>query len=604
MLVACLYLPNGNPQPGPKFDYKLAWFERLIAHAASLLDAGVPVVLAGDYNVVPTDADIYAMRLVPRQRAAAAGAARRLPAPARAGLARRDPRALSGPAGLHVLGLLPQRLAARRRPAHRPPAASRRASPSASPTPASTARCAAARSRATTRRPGWCCADGLAARNAAAGGRALAESAAAAAPDSGDGSADALLATAPAPAEPSVGRAAAWMAGWLTAMLVMLVAGREATRELHVFQILEVRSLLGLVLLVPLIVGAGGWRVLRTARLPQHVGRNVVHYAAQFALVRRADADPDRAGGGDRVHDADLDRAARGVFLGERLTGWKIAAVVLGMVGCAVIVRPHVDSVEPGQLIALACALGFAVSVILVKSLTRTEHAVTIMFWMLVVQSLLGVIPAALTWRTPSVQVWPWLVVIAICGTFSHYCMARALRHADATVVVPMDFLRVPLSVAAGWLVYAERLDALSFAGGVLILAANALNLVRRRSTGAAPSAASTVSLRGRERDRRRACKGAKASLRPGAWAAESGARVGPARGCGQGARRSPGWPPGQASQRRLRPLAGPTLGPGRFAAPSFVAGSLCGPPHGLADASSGAATRPGAGPALCRPGS
>jgi exodeoxyribonuclease-3 len=59
ILVASIYLPNGNPQPGPKFDYKLAWFERLIAHAAELQDAGVPVVLAGDYNVVPTPADIY-----------------------------------------------------------------------------------------------------------------------------------------------------------------------------------------------------------------------------------------------------------------------------------------------------------------------------------------------------------------------------------------------------------------------------------------------------------------------------------------------------------------------------------------------------------------
>jgi exodeoxyribonuclease-3 len=59
VLVGCIYLPNGNPQPGPKFDYKLAWFERLIAHAAGLLAAGVPAVLAGDYNVVPTDFDIY-----------------------------------------------------------------------------------------------------------------------------------------------------------------------------------------------------------------------------------------------------------------------------------------------------------------------------------------------------------------------------------------------------------------------------------------------------------------------------------------------------------------------------------------------------------------
>jgi exodeoxyribonuclease-3 len=59
VLIGCLYLPNGNPQPGPKFDYKLAWFERLIRHAAALSGSGQPVVLAGDYNVVPTDFDIY-----------------------------------------------------------------------------------------------------------------------------------------------------------------------------------------------------------------------------------------------------------------------------------------------------------------------------------------------------------------------------------------------------------------------------------------------------------------------------------------------------------------------------------------------------------------
>jgi exodeoxyribonuclease-3 len=59
LLIGCLYLPNGNPQPGPKFDYKLAWFERFNAHAAGLLKSKHPVVLAGDYNVVPTDADIY-----------------------------------------------------------------------------------------------------------------------------------------------------------------------------------------------------------------------------------------------------------------------------------------------------------------------------------------------------------------------------------------------------------------------------------------------------------------------------------------------------------------------------------------------------------------
>jgi exodeoxyribonuclease-3 len=77
VLIACIYLPNGNPQPGPKFDYKLAWFDRLIAHAADLYAADVPAVLAGDYNVVPTNLDIYPTKswdkdalLQPQSRAA------------------------------------------------------------------------------------------------------------------------------------------------------------------------------------------------------------------------------------------------------------------------------------------------------------------------------------------------------------------------------------------------------------------------------------------------------------------------------------------------------------------------------------------------------
>ena len=59
ILFACLYVPNGNPRPGPKFDYKLAWYDRLQAHAAELIGSGMPVVLAGDYNVMPTDRDVY-----------------------------------------------------------------------------------------------------------------------------------------------------------------------------------------------------------------------------------------------------------------------------------------------------------------------------------------------------------------------------------------------------------------------------------------------------------------------------------------------------------------------------------------------------------------
>ena len=102
-----------------------------------------------------------------------------------------------------------------------------------------------------------------------------------------------------------------------------------------------------------------------------------------------------------------------------------------------------------------------------------------IIFWMLVFQSLIGAVPALATWRWPSPAVWGWVLVIAFCGTFSHYCMARAMRHAEATMVVPMDFLRVPLMALAGWAVYAERVDLFTVIGTALILLGNLLNLKR-----------------------------------------------------------------------------------------------------------------------------
>ncbi len=164
-------------------------------------------------------------------------------------------------------------------------------------------------------------------------------------------------------------------------------------------------------------------------------------------------------------------------FLGERMTVWKITAIVLGVIGVIVIVRPSTGAVNSGQLIALFAAVGFGISVAMLKSLTRTESTVAIIFWMLVIQSVAGPIPTIYVWVWPSPAVWGWLAVVAFCGTFSHYCMARAMLHADATVVLPMDFLRVPLTATLGWLIYAERLDMLTVLGAALILTGNLLNL-------------------------------------------------------------------------------------------------------------------------------
>jgi len=273
------------------------------------------------------------------------------------------------------------------------------------------------------------------------------------------------------------------VAGWLTLMLVIAIAGREATRELTVFQVMLLRSSIGLLLIAPLVRGAGGRAALRTQRLRDHTLRNAVHYAAQYAWFAALAMIPLAQVVAIEFTMPIWTVLLAAAFLGERITAAKTIAVVLGLVGVTLIVRPGgAGGIEPGQFVALAAALGFAVSVVMVKSLTRSDGAIVIIFWMLVIQSLIGLAPALATWRWPSGAAWAWVLLVAFCGTYSHYCMARALSYADATVVVPMDFLRVPLTALAGWLIYAERLDLLTVLGAALILGGNLLNTRRARA--------------------------------------------------------------------------------------------------------------------------
>jgi drug/metabolite transporter (DMT)-like permease len=276
---------------------------------------------------------------------------------------------------------------------------------------------------------------------------------------------------------PSKPMAALWMAGWLTLMLMITVAGREALHELNVFQLMLMRSVFGLVLLSPLIWRAGGFAVVRTRRLPQHIGRNTLHFGAQLGWFYALTLIPIGQVVAIEFTMPIWTAILAAMFLGERLTIGKFAAIVLGVVGVVMIVRPATGEINPGQLIALAASVGFAVSIAMVKSLTRTEQTVTIIFYMLAVQGIGAVLPALHFWQWPSLPVLGWAFVVAFAGTFSHYCMARALLYADATVVVPMDFLRVPLTALMGWLLYSERLDAFTVLGACLILAGNLVNL-------------------------------------------------------------------------------------------------------------------------------
>lgn len=284
----------------------------------------------------------------------------------------------------------------------------------------------------------------------------------------------------------STTKAALWMGAWLTLMLGMTMAGREATREISVLQLMELRSVIGFFMLLPLVFAAGGLPAMKTRRIGAHISRNIAHYAGQALWLYALTLIP-------LSHLVSIEFTTplwtallAFAFLGEKLDIRKIGALALGLVGVAIIVRPGTAEVDPGHLIVLAAAVAFAVAVTMVKSLTRTESVVAIIFWMLIIQSVIGLAPALIDWRWPSAALWPWILAAAFCGSFAHYCQARALTHADATVVVPMDFLRVPLTALLGYAFYNESMDMMTAIGAALILSGNLLNLQRK----AAPSPA------------------------------------------------------------------------------------------------------------------
>ncbi|WP_192177617.1 DMT family transporter [Mesorhizobium amorphae] len=279
---------------------------------------------------------------------------------------------------------------------------------------------------------------------------------------------------------PSIPKAAFWMALSIASFLAMSVAGRATTAELNVFQVVELRSVIGFFILLPLVMTNGGFAAMRTERPLAHLARNVVHYAGQAAWLYALTLIPLAVLISIEFTTPIWTAILAVSFLGEKLSRPRLAAIVLGLVGVVIIVRPGVGSVDPGHLVVLGAAVCFGISVVMVKSLTRTDSVVRIIFWMLIIQSVLGLIPALYVWRNPPVELWPWILLVAFTGMSSHFCMARALAHADATVISPMDFLRVPLSALIGWLLYHEQIDAFTAGGALLILLGNLLNLQRK----------------------------------------------------------------------------------------------------------------------------
>lgn len=275
-------------------------------------------------------------------------------------------------------------------------------------------------------------------------------------------------------------RVVLWMIGALLSFSVMAVSIRELSRGgLSIFEILAIRSGVALVLLLVLLAIR---KDLRVYAVPRRMGlnflRNGVHYASQFAWALSLTMLPLAM-----VFALEFTMPAWTAllavwFLHERLTPSRLGVVVLGLIGVLVILRPGIAEFKPAAILVLLAAFGYAITMIATKELTKTEATFSIIFWMAVIQfplSLIGSNPAVFL-HLNAHHLLP-VIGVGVAGLTSHYCLSNAFRSGDATLVVPLDFMRIPLIAVVGWAFYGERLDIFVLLGALIIVSGVLWNL-------------------------------------------------------------------------------------------------------------------------------
>ena len=280
-------------------------------------------------------------------------------------------------------------------------------------------------------------------------------------------------ATSDKPAQNAV-LAACWVLGTAASFILMMIAVRELSTNMSSFELLSFRSLIGIPVMC-LVAWHLGFHKVKTRRIGMQVGRNVVHFGGQWAWVIGITLLP-------MAHVTALEftmpmwtAIIAMLFLGEEAKSHRIVAVALGLAGVMVILRPGIEIVTPGALIVLLGALCYGISNVMMKSLTADDAPWVIVFWMQIIQLPLALLPAVFwfEWVWPAWADAPWLLAMGLTGMSAHFCLARAFQLADATVCIPVDFVRLSLAAVIGWLLYSEGVSVWVLAGAILIFGGN-----------------------------------------------------------------------------------------------------------------------------------
>lgn len=283
--------------------------------------------------------------------------------------------------------------------------------------------------------------------------------------------------------------AALWMIGSIAAFSSMAIAAREINGVHDTFEILAFRSVIGWFLVVGIAAGLGQWSRIRRDRLGSHLLRNVFHFSGQSLWFYAVTVIPLAQVFALEFTSPIWVILLSPIFLGERLTRRKLLAAALGFVGILIVARPDFSAVDPGVLAAAGAAVFFAATALLTKALTKDGEAiVSILFWLTLMQAGFGSVAMLLDGQVtlPTLATLPWLALIGVAGITAHLCLTTALSLAPASMVVPVDFARLPIIAVVGAVFYAEPVEASLFLGAALIFLGIWVNL---RSGTSAPQA-------------------------------------------------------------------------------------------------------------------
>jgi len=267
-----------------------------------------------------------------------------------------------------------------------------------------------------------------------------------------------------------------WMIGTLISFVVMAIGVRELSLHLSVTQILFLRSIIAL-LIVSVMLSYNTWQQVVTRSIVQHIIRNIAHFGGQLAWFYAIAIMPLADVFAIELTAPIWAAILAVILIGEKITMHRFVAIVFGMVGVLIILRPTISVINPAAIVMLIGAVCFGFSYIVTKTLSINETPLCILFYMSCIQLVLSSIPAFSVWLTPSAEDWIWLMTIGVTVITAHYCMVRAFMLGEVVFLLPIDFLRLPIISVVGFILYNEKLDWFLFLGAILVVTGNFINI-------------------------------------------------------------------------------------------------------------------------------